>query len=151
MLFFSRKKSDTSHPILYFNNIQIQRQYIQKHLGLSLDEKLSFLEYTDVKIKKATVGRKLNLLLLHSSLLTVYKCFTRPHLNYGDLIYDQQNLSFSAIRSNQFNTKAFTCAIKATLKEKFYLKLSFESLKDRICLRRLCYQYRTINTTQSVI
>ena len=81
MLFFSRKKSDTSHPILYFNNIQIQRQYIQKYLGLSLDEKLSFLEYTDVKIKKATVGRKLNLLLLHSSLLTVYKCFTRPHLN----------------------------------------------------------------------
>ena len=65
MLFFSRKKSDTSHPILYFNNIQIQRQYIQKYLGLSLDEKLSFLEYTDVKIKKATVGRKLNLLLLH--------------------------------------------------------------------------------------
>ena len=135
MLFFSRKKSDTSHPILYFNNIQIQRQYIQKYLGLSLDEKLSFLEYTDVKIKKATVGRKLNLLLLHSSLLTVYKCFTRPHLNYGDVIYDQQNLSFPAIRSNQFNTKAFTCAIKATLKEKLYLKLSFQSLKDRICLR----------------
>ena len=133
MLFFSRKKSDTSHPILYFNNIQIQRQYIQKYLGLSLDEKLSFLEYTDVKIKKATVGRKLNLLLLHSSLLTVYKCFTRPHLNYGDVIYDQENLSFSAISSNQFNTKAFTCAIKATLKEKLYLKLSFESLKDRIC------------------
>ena len=151
MLFFSRKKNNTSHPILYFNNIQIQRQYIQKYLGLSLDEKLSFLEYTDVKIKKATVGRKLNLLLLHSSLLTVYKCFTRPHLNYGDVIYDQQNLSFPAIRSNQFNTKSFTCAIKATLKEKLYLKLSFESLKDRICLRRLRYQYKTINTTQSVI
>ena len=27
-----------------------------------------------------------------SSLLTVYKCFIRPHLNYGDIVYDQPNL-----------------------------------------------------------
>ena len=50
---FSRKKIVTS---LYFNNAQIQRLSVQKHLGLFLDEKLSFLEHIDVKIKKATVG-----------------------------------------------------------------------------------------------
>ena len=62
------------------NTIQrIQRKSVQKHLGLFLNEKLSFLEHIDEKIKKATVGvnlmRKLNFLLPHSSLLTVYKCF----------------------------------------------------------------------------
>ena len=31
---FSRKKNDTSHPSLYFNNERIQRQSVQKHLGL---------------------------------------------------------------------------------------------------------------------
>ena len=49
-----------------------------------------------MKIKKATVGvnltRKL-ILLPRSSLLTIYKCFIRPNLDYGDVIYDQPNLS----------------------------------------------------------
>ena len=74
------------------SNTPIQRKSVQKHLGLFLDEKLSFLEHIDEKIKKATVRvnlmRKLNLLLPCSSLLTVYKCFIRPHLSYGDMIYE---------------------------------------------------------------
>ena len=96
-IIFSRKKTDTSYPSLYFNNAQIQRQSVKKYLGLILDEKLSFLEHINVKIKKATVGinlmRKLNRLLPRSSLITIYKCFIRPHLDYGDVIYDQPNLS----------------------------------------------------------
>ena len=106
---FCRKKNDTSHPSLYFNNARIERQSVQKHLALFFDEKLSFLEHIDVKIKKATVGFnlmcKLNLLLPRTSLLTVYKCFIRPHLDYGDVIYDQLNLYSLAnkIESVQYN------------------------------------------------
>ena len=37
--------------------------------------------------------RKRNLSLSRSSFITIYKCFTRPHLDYGDVIYDQPNLS----------------------------------------------------------
>ena len=96
-IIFSRKKNDTSHPSLYFNNAWIQQQSGQKHLDFFLDEKLSIVEHIDVKIKKATVGvnlmRKLNLLLPCSSLIIIYKCFIRPHLDYGDVIYDQPNLS----------------------------------------------------------
>ena len=90
--FFSQKENNLSHPILYFNDAQIQRQFVQKHLGLFLDEKLSFLEYIEVKIKKAKVGVnlmcKLNLSSLRLSLLTVYKCFIRSHLYYGGVIYN---------------------------------------------------------------
>ena len=54
-------------------------------LGLFLDEQFSFLEHIEVKIKKATkevnLMPKLNLLLPRSSLLTVYKCFVRHHLD----------------------------------------------------------------------
>ena len=104
-IIFSRKKNDTSHRSLYFDNAQIQRKSVPKRLGLFLDETLSFLEHIDVKIKKATVGvnliGKMNLLLPRSSLLTIYlysdtfiiKCFIRLHLDYGDVIYDQLNLS----------------------------------------------------------
>ena len=55
-IIFSWKKNNTSHPSLYFNNTRIQRQSAQKHLGLLLDEKLSFLEHIDERIKKAAVG-----------------------------------------------------------------------------------------------
>ena len=32
-IIFSRKKNAASHPSLYSNNAQIQRQSVQKHLG----------------------------------------------------------------------------------------------------------------------
>ena len=142
-IIFSRKKNNTSHPSLYFDDIRIQLQSVQKHLGLFLDEKLSFLEHIDEKIKKAIVGvnlmRKLNLLLPRSPLLTVYKCFMKSYLDYRDIIYDQPNLSSLAnkIESVQYNAAlAITGAIIETSKEKLYQELDFESLKDRRWLRR---------------
>ena len=42
-------------------------------------------------VKGISVIKKLNLTLPHSSLLTVYKSLIRPHLDYGDVIYDQHN------------------------------------------------------------
>ena len=95
--------------------------------------------------------RKLNLLLPRSSLLTVYKCFIRPHLDYGDVIYDQPNLSSltNKIESVQYNVAlAITGAIRGTSKEKLYQELGFESLKDRRWLRRLCHLYKNVNTKQ---
>ena len=48
------------------------------------------------KIRKAKIGvnliRKQNFILLRSSLLTVYKYFLRPHLDYANAVYDQKNL-----------------------------------------------------------
>ena len=95
--------------------------------------------------------RKLNLLLPRSSLLTVYKCFIMPHLDYGDVIYDQPNLSSltNKIESVQYNAAlAITGAIRGTSKEKLYQEFGFESLKDRKWLRRLCYLYKIANTKQ---
>ena len=58
-----------------------------------MDEKLSFTNCINDKINKTLKGvdllRKLSTLLPRQSLLTIYKSFIRPHLNYGDVIYDQ--------------------------------------------------------------
>ena len=43
---------------------------------------------------------------------------------------------------------AITGGIRGTSKEKFYQELSFESLKNRRWLRRLCYLYKIVNTKQ---
>ena len=113
------------------------------------------MEHIDIKIKKATVGinlvRKLNRLSPRSSLITIYKCLIRPHLDYGDMIYNKPNLSSLAnkIESVQYNAAlAITGPIRGTSKETLYQELGFESLKDRRWLRQLCYLYKIVSIKQ---
>ena len=73
----------------------------------------------------------MNLLLLRSSLLTIYKSFVRPHLDYGDVIYAQLNNSSLSVKieSVQYNAAlAITGAIRGASKEKLFQELGFESL-----------------------
>ena len=104
---FSRKINKVCHPPLLFNNSTVQQISSQKHLGIHLDEELTF-KHINKKINKANKGigiiRKFNSILLRSSLLTIYRSFIRPHLNYGDVIYDQPENESSEVRLNRFNT-----------------------------------------------
>ena len=92
---FSRKNTKIEHPIVYFNEVSVAHTTCQKHLGMHLDEKLNFNHHVKEKIAKANKGigliRKLAHVLPRQSLLTIYKSFIRPHLDYGDIIYDQPN------------------------------------------------------------
>ena len=96
---FSRKAKKIYHPPLVFNNTTVSQSLSQKHLSVILDSKLTFdehLKMVSIKISK-TLGllRKLDNLLPRSALITIYKAFVTPHLNYGDILYDQAyNMSF---------------------------------------------------------
>ena len=65
----------------------------EKNLGMHLDTKLDFQEHLDNLMSKVdkTIGllRKLQAVLLRTSLVTTYKAFVRPHLDYWDIIYGQ--------------------------------------------------------------
>ena len=65
----------------------------QKHLGIYIDEKLNFSNHIKEKISKANKGigilRRLCNVLPRNSLITVYKFFIKPHLDYGAIIFDQ--------------------------------------------------------------
>ena len=109
-----------------------------------LDSKLNFFDNIIEKFKTATkevnVIRKINLLLARFSLLTKYKSFFRPHLDYSDVIYNQPNNSCLSekIETVQYNaTLAITGAIRGTSKEKLYQELELKSLKDRSWLKRM--------------
>ena len=96
---FSRKITKTNHPTLIFNNNPVHQFALQKHRGMVLDCKLNFEEHLKTIVKKInkTIGllRKFQNLLPRKSLLTIYKSFIRPYLDYGDIIYDQSyNTSF---------------------------------------------------------
>ena len=146
---FSRKSKATSHPPLVFNNNNVMQAASHKHLDIILDTRLSFekhLETVICKINK-TIGiiRKLQNLLPRSALITLYKAFVRPHLDYGDIFYDQaRNESFHLkLESIQYNAcLVITGAIRGSSREKLHHKLGFESLQQRRWYRKLCCSYK---------
>ena len=121
----------------------------QKYLGITLDFKLTFEEHLLNIFKKVneTIGllRKLQNLLPTTTLITIYKTFVRPHLDYGDILYDQAfNSSFhDRLEFVQYNAcLAITGAIRGTSKEKLYQELGLESLRLRCWYRKLCLFYK---------
>ena len=93
---FSKK---LSKPALPFNDSHVSQTESQKHLGLILDNKLSFNEHLKGILDKIskTIGliRKFQPILLRFSLLTTCKIFVRPHLDYGDIIIHDQTYNAS--------------------------------------------------------
>ena len=148
---FSRKLKKVCHLPLRFNNNNVSQVSSQKHLGLTLDNRLTFDEHlTNVsnKISK-TIGllRKLQNILPRPALFTRYKRFIRPHLDYGDIIYDQAyKVSFhQKLESIQYNAAlALTRAIRGSSREKLYQELGLGSLQLRRWYRKLCCFYKYI-------
>ena len=98
------------------------------------------------KISK-TIGllRKLHNFLPRAALITTYKAFIRPHLDYGDILYDQAyNMSFHRkLESIQYNAcLAITGTIRGTSKEKLCQEIGLESLQLRRCYRKLGMFYK---------
>ena len=89
---FSRKKKTQSHPEISLNNIPVERSSYQKHVGLILDEKLNFKQHIDNAISKINKGiaviKELRYSLSRKSLITIYKAFLQPLIDYGDIIHD---------------------------------------------------------------
>ena len=90
---FSRKRLKDCHPSVFFNDTIVEHSTSQKHLGIQLDEKLDFNAHIKEKISKTYRGigiiKKLQSKLPRNVLLTIYKSFIRPHLGYGDIVFDQ--------------------------------------------------------------
>ena len=108
----------------------------QRYLGLILDNKLNFQDHLKNILNKVNkiIGllRKLQNILPSEPLVTIYKLFVRPDLDYGDVIYDlYYNNSFrQKLDSIQYNDAlAITGAIRGSFREKLYHELGLEFLK----------------------
>ena len=151
-VYFSHKLDPVDAPPVSFNNSVVTSCESQKHLGLILDRKLVFHRHIGEKISKVNKGigliTRLRKFVPRDSLVTIYKAFFRPHLDYGDIIYDNPgNASFTRkLESIQYNAAlAITGCIRGTSREKLYSELGIESLADRRFSRRLCSFYKIVN------
>ena len=150
---FSRKTKKEYHPPLAFNSNNVLETNSQKHLGVVLDNRLFFEDHLKMisnKVNK-TIGllRKLQNILPRSALLTIYKSFIRPHLDYGGIIYDlAYNASFhQKLELLQYNVcLAITGGIRGTSRENLYEELGLEYLQLRRWFRKLSCFHKLFNS-----
>ena len=93
--------------------------------------------------------RKLQPILPQRYLLTTYKWFIRPPLDYSDVVYDQpsDDAFSSKLKTVQCNAAlAITGATKSTSREKPFQELGLEYLQLRRWMRRLCLFYKVVST-----
>ena len=83
---FSHKRTDINHPPIYFNNSVVSTKIAHKHLGLTLDSRLSFSDHINEKINLANkiigVIKYLSNHLPLKILDQMYKVFIHSHFNY---------------------------------------------------------------------
>ena len=106
-VYFSRKSSAGVYLPVDLNDSPVQLCKSHKHLGIVLDKRLNFHEHIAKKIKVCNklIGtiKHLSFNLPRKSLLTIYKSFVRPHLDYGDMIYNNPENETLINKLEKFN------------------------------------------------
>ena len=84
---------------------------------MHLDEKLNYNTHIKGKLSKVLKGigllRNLSNKLPRQALVTFYKAFIRPHLGYGDIVYEKLNNEtfITKIEKTQYDSVAITGTI----------------------------------------
>ena len=145
-VYFPRKSNAGVHLPVDLNNSPVQLFESHKHLGIVLDKHLNFREHLAKKIKicNKLIGtiKHLSFHLPRKSLLTIYKSFVRPHLDYGDIIYD--NPENETLINNLENVQYQAClaisgAFQGTSRESLYRELGLECLQNRRWYRKMIF------------
>ena len=150
---FNRITKKEYHAPLTFNNNNVSETNLQKHLGVVLNNYLSFEDHLKMILSKINkticLLLKLQNVLPRSVLLTIYKSFIRLHLGYVDTIYDQayNASSHQKLELLQCNgCLAITATIGDTSREKLCKELGLESLQLHRCFRKLSCFYKLFNS-----
>ena len=134
-MLFSYITTKVNQPDVTFNCNALQSNANQEHLWLNLNEKLTFND--DITSKLSRVNKNLRKPFHYvpcDSLVTIYKSFIRPHLEYVGVIFDKPN-----------NATFCTGTIRSRSTEKLYQELGFERMQSRRWFRRLCCFIKILN------
>ena len=142
---FSTRKAQIQHPGIFFNGVPVDKVTIHKHLGITLDSKLSFEAHTKATLSKARKGigllRRLSKYLPRNALYQLYKSYVKSQLDYDDIIYHSPSKTNDLVCSSYLPSwmeklesvqyaaaLAVTGAFRGTSREKLYNELGCESL-----------------------
>ena len=148
---FSHKHNKPLHPALVFNGIPVAREKNTKHLGIELDERLTFRKHIHNSISKANSGlalmKYLSSFVSRKIIELTYKLYVRPHLDYGDVLYHDQLVdAMKAVESVQYRAGLIiTSCWAGTNRMKLYKDLGWETLSERRKYRRFILFYKIKN------
>ena len=99
---------------------------------------------------KTGLLQKLQPIVPRTSLLTIYKSFIRPHLDYGDVVYDQPS---NDVFSNKFETVQYMHCFGNYGSNKRHIskKIVSEYIQRRRWMRRLCLCYKAVSAKSTKI
>ena len=140
----------------------VSKEDVHKHLGPTLDSKLTFNNHINNKIKSTNkligILRYLSKYLPLKTLVGMYKAFVRPLLDYRDVIYHiphscnafDSTISLHPlmewIEKVQYHAAlAITGCWRGSSRINLYDELGWESLSDRRWSRRLLQLYKIRN------
>ena len=122
---FFQGNTRKDHPPICFSDIPVTQTTVQKHIEMYLDEKLNYNTHVKEKLSKVYKGigllRSLSNKLPIQALVTIYKTFIRPQLDYGDIVYDKPDneIFINKIKKAQYDAVlAISGAIRGTSREK---------------------------------
>ena len=79
-------------PNIYINNNEIQQVQSAKSLGVHIEENLSWSKHIEHIYKKVSpllgLMRRIRNFVDFDTLITIYKAFVQPHLDYGCIVWD---------------------------------------------------------------
>ena len=116
------------------------------HLRLVLGAKL--LNTINKSNKSIGIMKKLSLTLSRTRLLTIYKNFVGPYLDYVDIIYDKRLTESFKDQLEMFQHNValiINGAIKGAPTDRIYTELGLESLAERRCYRKVIFFHKIIN------
>ena len=103
---FSRKTTKNIYSKIFFDDIPVSKAGYQKHLDSKLSSDIHIKTILTKVNRTSGLLQKFQQLLPRPSLITIYKSFIRPHLDCGDVIFDQafNNCFHDRLESIQYNT-----------------------------------------------
>ena len=144
-LIFSTKKNEINHPVVLFDDTPAKTVVEHKHLRIVLDSQLSFYAHIKAAIPKTRKGidvmKFLSRYLPRHRLNEFHRLHVRPHLDYGDVIYQTPAKlcefshneilisSMEKLQSVQYSAAlAVTGTWRRTSRANLYAELGWESL-----------------------
>ena len=142
-MIITKKRNRPNHPNLILNGEVISESQNHTHLGVTINNKLSWSVHINTAIAKAdkrlSVIRRCRDQIPRQCRETLYKTMIRPVLDYGDVIYNSCLKSESEALENFQRKCALVCtgAFRITSHEKLLKELGWSKLESRRSMHRL--------------
>ena len=142
-LIITRKRNRPNQPNFILNDETISESQNPTHLGVTINNKLSWSVHINMAIAKAdirlSVIRRWRNQIPRPCRETLYKTIIRPVLDYGDIIYDSCLKSESELLEKFQRKCALVCsgAFEITSNEKLLEKIGWSKLESRRPMHRL--------------